>query len=151
MSVVDKAIQLLPKKKRGKMVDSFSERDQVWAVFDKDAHPRVDEAMNKAEAAGIGIGYSNPCFELWLVLHYKDCNRPVHRHEIQAELCKLMPDYDPKRSKSVAFDSIKDAVELANSRGRTLEHNRVAEGNSRGNPSTTVFKLTSQIRTCGRS
>jgi hypothetical protein len=150
MSVVDKAIGLLPKK-RGKRVDSFSERDQFWAVFDKDAHPRVDEAINKAEAAGIGIGYSNPCFELWLVLHYKDCNRPVHRHEIQAELCKLMPDYDPKRSKSVAFDSIKDAVELAESRGRTLEHNRVAEGNSRGNPSTTVFKLTSQIRTCGRS
>jgi hypothetical protein len=149
MSVVDRAIQLLRQKRREKM-DSFSKHDQIWAVFDKDQHPRVDEAINKAEMAGILIGYSNPCFELWLVLHYQDWNRPVHRYEIQAELCKLMPTYSPKRSKLVDFNAIKDAVQEAEARAERLEHNRLAEGNSRGNPSTTFFRLTYQIRTHGR-
>jgi len=149
MSVVDRAIQLLPKKRVGKM-DSFSERDQIWAVFDQDEHPRVAEAINKAETAGILVGYSNPCFELWLVLHFHDWNRPVHRNEIQTELCKLMPKYNPKKSKTVDFDAIKDGVPEAESRAKMLEHYRIAEGDSRGNPSTTFFKLTSQIRTHGR-
>jgi hypothetical protein len=149
MSVVDKAIQILRQRRREK-IDSLSKHDQIWAVFDKDQHPRVDEAINKAETAGIMVGYSNPCFELWLVLHYQDWNRPVHRHEIQAELGKLMPTYNPKKSKTVDFDAIKDAVQEAEARAEKLEHNRLTEGNSRGNPSTTFFKLTLKIRTHGQ-
>jgi|ERR1700734_1058671 hypothetical protein len=56
MSVVDRAIHLLRQKLTQK-ADSFSERDQIWAVFDRDEHPRVVEAINKAESAGIYVGY----------------------------------------------------------------------------------------------
>ena len=47
--------------------NSFEKRDQVWAVFDRDDHPRFDEAIALCERHGIRVGRSNPCFELWLI------------------------------------------------------------------------------------
>ena len=45
--------------------DSFEENDQVWAVFDRDEHPRFDEAIALCDGHGVLVGRSNPCFELW--------------------------------------------------------------------------------------
>jgi len=149
MSIVNRAISLV-RKRGGEKIDSFAEGDEFWAVFDRDEHPQFENAINKAENAGVLVGYSNPCFELWLVLHYKDWDRPVGRSEIQRELRKLMPGYDPKRSKIVDFEAVKHAVRQAEARGNVLEQNRKNEGTPRGNPSTSLFKLTSRIRINGR-
>jgi hypothetical protein len=50
--------------------------DQVWVVYDRES-PRkyIDSvhanARNMALANGINIAFSNVCFELWLLLHFK--------------------------------------------------------------------------------
>ncbi|WP_433431968.1 RloB family protein [Nonomuraea sp. CA-141351] len=46
------------------------DREQVWAFFDRDTHEQVAESYARAEAAGVHVAFSNPCFELWLLLHF---------------------------------------------------------------------------------
>jgi len=146
-SVVNKAIEL---KSFHQGSDSFEERDQIWAVFDRDEHPNISQAIARAEAAGVSVAYSNPCFELWLVLHYQDHDAPVGRREIQRTLRRLMPGYDPNQSKKAMFDQIRDLIASAEQRAERMEGRRETERNRRGNPSTTVYKLTSEIRKHGR-
>ena len=61
--------------------DSFEENDQVWAVFDRDEHPNFGDAVVRCKESGIGVARSDPCFELWLILHKRDYDRPCDRHE----------------------------------------------------------------------
>lgn len=46
--------------------DPFLAYDEVWCVFDIDEHPGVNDARQLAEARGIELAVSNPCFELWM-------------------------------------------------------------------------------------
>lgn len=51
------------------------EIDECWCVFDVEwpkNHPYLDEAIRLAEQNGIRLAISNPCFELWLILHHRD-------------------------------------------------------------------------------
>ena len=75
-----RSLGLGPRSRRKK--DSFEENDQVWAVFDRDEHPRFDEAVALCERHGVHVGRSNPCFELWLILHEQDYDRAEDRHEM---------------------------------------------------------------------
>ncbi len=75
-----KALGLTPKSRGKGKKDSYEERDEVWAVFDRDDHPRFDEAVRDCEKQNVRVGRSNPCFELWLILHEQDYNRPEDRH-----------------------------------------------------------------------
>lgn len=47
--------------------------DQVWLVFDKDAIPDedIERTFREAERDSVKIAFSNPCFELWLLLHFQ--------------------------------------------------------------------------------
>ncbi|MGN9914353.1 RloB family protein [Phytohabitans sp. LJ34] len=52
------------------------EIDEIWCVFDvewPDNHPNLSEAVALADRYGIRVAISNPCFELWLILHFRDC------------------------------------------------------------------------------
>lgn len=44
-----------------------------WVVFDVDAWEErmLSEVCREAVQRGIGLAVSNPCFELWLLLHYE--------------------------------------------------------------------------------
>ncbi len=68
----------------------FSERGQAngateyWCVFDAEAptpHARLHEAVQMARDNGIKVAISNPCFELWLVLHYADHERWINNDD----------------------------------------------------------------------
>lgn len=51
------------------------EVDECWCVFDVEwpqNHPNLDRAVELADAQGIRLAVSNPCFELWLILHFED-------------------------------------------------------------------------------
>lgn len=47
--------------RRRRRMSSFEEADQVWAVFDRDEHPRYNEAVTLCEQAGVHVARSNPC------------------------------------------------------------------------------------------
>lgn len=50
--------------------------DAVFCVIDRDAHPSFEEALRQADANGVTIIASYPCFEFWLILHYGYNTRP---------------------------------------------------------------------------
>jgi len=48
------------------------QEDAVWALFDRDQHTEIPEAFNDVKGrAKISIGFSNPSFDLWLLLHFQ--------------------------------------------------------------------------------
>jgi len=57
--------------------------NSVWCVFDVDDHPRVADARQMAADNGIELAISNPCFELWLLLHFRDGPGMQHRDKIE--------------------------------------------------------------------
>ena len=135
---------LAPRSRRRK--HSFEKQDQVWAVFDRDEHPEFRQAVQLCERSGVRVARSNPCFELWLILHDRDYNRPNRRQSVQADLKAVRPEYDPKRAKTPDCDELVLRVQSAELRADAQLRDRELDGNSFGNPSTTVGTLTRAIR-----
>ncbi len=147
MTVAQAAVKEAKSLKRGRRSgNSFEESDRVCAIFDRDAHPRFEEAVALCESAGILVGRSDPCFELWLVLHERDYDQSCDRHRVQRELTRLCPDYDRHGAKTLDCDALVNKVEKAERRAAAQLRNREREGASYGNPSTTVGRLTGAIR-----
>ena len=46
-----------------------------WIVFDRDKVPNFDDIIKEAGKWGINVGWSNPCFEIWMFAYYG--NMPV--------------------------------------------------------------------------
>ncbi len=139
-----KFLGLTPHSRRQK--DSYEKRDQVWAVFDRDEHSRFNEAVANCESQNVGVGRSDPCFELWLILHEQDFDRPEHRHAVQKMLAKLRPEYDRDGPKTPDCNELVKRVEAAERRSEIQLRRRIKEDKPYGNPSTTVGRLTREIR-----
>ncbi len=148
-TVVDRALEEL-KKLKGRKLDSFEEKDEVWAVFDRDNHPHYKESMQRGEDGGVQIARSNPCFELWLILHIQDYDKACDHRQIQNDLGRIRPEYHSKNHKTVDCAEFMPQVEVAEGRANSQLENRIAEGDPYGPPSTTVGRLTSQIRSASR-
>lgn len=41
-----------------------------WIVFDRDQVQGFDEIIKEAEDKGIQVGWSNPCFEIWIYAYF---------------------------------------------------------------------------------
>ena len=41
-----------------------------WIVFDRDQVQEFDEIIAEAAAKGIQVGWSNPCFEIWMYAYF---------------------------------------------------------------------------------
>jgi hypothetical protein len=55
--------------------------DQIWCVFDRDEHPNFASAVDLAAHHGIRLAMSNPCIELWFLLHFEDQTAFIDRRE----------------------------------------------------------------------
>lgn len=147
MTIAEKAAEEVRTHRHGRRKrNSFEESDQVWAVFDRDEHPRFEKAVALCKKHGVSVARSDPCFELWLILHERDYNRPCSRQEAQEELERLWPEYDRDGAKTPDCADMVCRVEEAEKRAEAQLRNREREGTPYGNPSTTVFRLTRAIR-----
>ncbi len=124
----------------------FEKRDEVWAVFDRDNHQKYEEAVRLCETNGIRVARSNPCFEVWLILHEQDYNRPDDSKKAQRVLEQLRPEYDRAGTKVPDCDEIVARVRDAEERAQVLLLRRQDEMQPHGRPSTTVGNLTKAIR-----
>lgn len=60
---------------RSKPLDEEAEIDEFWCVFDVEwprNHPGLREAIEQTHQNDIQLALSNPCFEVWLILHFQD-------------------------------------------------------------------------------
>lgn len=129
-----------------KVLNSFEEADEVWAIFDRDEHPNFNEAVAMCQKFGVGCGRSNPCFEIWLILHEEDYDKPDERRSVQAHLGSLRPEYALKGAKIPNCADLVQRVEIAEQRAAKQLERREVEGAPYGPPSTTVGHLTRAIR-----
>ena len=120
--------------------------DEVWCVFDVDAHPNIDQAVDRALQKGVRTAVSNPCFELWLVLHVQDQTGYIGRREVQ-RLARELGLVEGKAIKQEVFDDLVAAYEDAKKRARQLDQKHLGDGSSpRSNPSTGVWRLVDAIQ-----
>ncbi|MBU4270732.1 MAG: RloB family protein [Planctomycetes bacterium] len=117
--------------------------DSVWCVFDIDDHPKVTEAKVTARDNNIDLAVSNPCFEMWLLLHFRDNPGMQHRDKIEQMLKKHVPGYD----KTVDYDTYSIGYPQAVIRAERMDCSAGEANEPERNPTTGVYNLTELIRT----
>lgn len=127
--------------------DDFLKYDEVWCVYDVDAHPNLPAALQQARANNISLAISNPCFELWLLLHFQDQRAHLRRDQARAACRKHMPRYE----KLAPFELLYPHYEEAIARAIALDKWQREQGRPDENPSTGVHRLTERIRQLGRN
>ena len=101
----DAVIKSLDQAKR-KIEEKFelNDDDQFWVVIDKDRND-LQTVSKKVKRKGYCLAESNPCFEIWLLLHYKSLTQFSGLEaggdnsacsEAERELEKLDNNYDPE-------------------------------------------------------
>lgn len=93
-----------------------------------------------ARRAGVSLAVSNPCFELWLLLHHAECRSHCTGYaDVASRLKKHVPGYDKTRLNFADYaDGLNDAVK----RARDLEPTGTDHTQ---NPSTGVWRLVGKI------
>jgi hypothetical protein len=139
LKVVEKAKELKP------------DYDYTWAVFDVESagphgqrHSRLEAAIAKADQVGIRCAISHPCFELWLILHFKLHTAYLNNEAARRMVSRLDCAYDNKRFDFAKVwplhqSALRNADQL--DRQKRLDHPRLVDRN----PWTTVHELVRQL------
>ncbi|MCP8899268.1 RloB family protein [Gilvimarinus xylanilyticus] len=128
--------------------------DKVFCVFDKDAHPNYQGALNQIKQftpkGALQAVTSVPCFEYWLLLHFGPNTRPYANlpgNSAGAQVLKQLQNYMPAYTKGTrgVFAELIDQLPFAIANAeRAL---RQAEGNNTDNPSTHIHTLVQYLQT----
>jgi len=132
----------------------------VWCVFDYDVnHNNVqhkqdfDNAIIKARQAGFNVAFSNDCFELWIVLHFKLISNQHHRSEYYSMLTnqfQLPKSYEsigkePKFARTL-YHRLKPYQTIAIRNATNLKKSFNSESAfHQMNPCSTVFQLVEEL------
>lgn len=118
--------------------------DEYWCVFDRDEHDDFDDAVMAAAAQDIKIAYSNPCIELWFVLHFEGGTGWIHRSKVQKDSKRLLKC--DKHLSQQALELLDDGFGDAKHRALHLDSWHAGNGSPpRSNPSTSVWRLIDRI------
>ncbi|NNM59353.1 MAG: RloB domain-containing protein [Legionellales bacterium] len=133
-------------------VTLLKEYDYAFCIFDKDEHDNhqrnYTKALNRIEdlrknKKEISAITSVPCFEYWLLLHFKDSTAPIINQpsytaseQLTNELKKHIADYS--KSYPHVFQYTKIHLETAIQRAKRIDIDLVQTA---GNPSTKVYLL----------
>lgn len=115
--------------------------DEIWCIFDIDQHPNIEQAIQEARDSGIHVVISNPCFELWLVLHYQDQTRHIDGQAVQS-LSKKLGITDGKKIIDEAQGELLAKLDEARLRAKNLENMHQRNGSkSWENPSSQMWRF----------
>jgi hypothetical protein len=147
-TLVERAVELkdAAEKDAKSRRDENLSYDEVWCVFDIDEHPGVPDAKQQARDNGIELAISNPCFELWMLLHFRDQRAYIDRSAVQGECAKYLPGYE----KRVPFAKLHPKYGEALERAVALDAWQQTRGCEGLNPWTGIHRLTEKIRSFGQ-
>jgi hypothetical protein len=150
-SAIERKATLLREARKNK--NSFDKNFEIWVVFDRDEFPQIREARELAAKNNIGVAESNPCFELWGILHFEDHDSLDNATECQRKFSRCCPNYDRRGSKIIDFVSFADSsedrvsmIDAATHRAKIGLQRREDEGEINGRPSTEVFLVVENLR-----
>jgi hypothetical protein len=146
--VVDRAKAAYEEVKKNEVLE---EGDEFWVLLDTDHHFKGNhargtlEALESAKESGLEVAISNPCFELWLLLHHADVQLKVKlkSKDTEKQLRSLLGSYNKTniQFKNFPKSKIPDAIR----RARALEE---CPDNPQGWPKsvgTRVYRLMESI------
>ena len=117
--------------------------DIVWCVFDRDDHAKIEEAFIQARDNQFQIAFSNPCFELWYLLHYQDQRSHIERKQVFSKLKKDLPQYEKSAN---VYQNLSINQSKAISRAKKLRKlHRDNQDSEMKNPSTSIDCLVSYL------
>ena len=128
--------------------ENMNEDTEWWVVFDKDEHPKFNEAIQLARSKDIHVAYSNECFELWFILHFEYLQTAIGRQQYYKKLTELLGVKYEKNNSDI-YDIIKGRENNAIRHAKNLEkmHNdEKVESPEKRDPSTLVFELVEKLR-----
>lgn len=143
-------IQLVEQAKRDRSADQGSRTvnrsfDEIWCIFDRDDHHRFDEATRAAATAGIPVAVSNPCFELWLILHVREQTAHIST-SIAQTLAEQLNLVDGKNLATVNLDMLRSSYPEARRRALELDKMHKGNGSPQGsNPSSGVWRIADRL------
>ena len=129
------------------------EGDKMFAVFDTDFSKtkQIEEARTLAQKNNIELILSNPCFEIWILLHFR---LSTHSFGSNREVLNELINRWPKYQKNIeSFEDIFDRLEIAIENSKKLNQFHEDKGSRLQtewrNPSTDVNKLVEIINESG--
>jgi hypothetical protein len=102
--------------------------EQVYAVFDRDSHTNYQSALQQAEKYKQELQnskkkpiifkaiFSVPCFEIWLLLHFRQIFEPIDRFDVDKQLQDFWQQHCSKKynkSDNDVFKNTKNLLETA--------------------------------------
>lgn len=144
ISLVEKAVEVKTEEERHEKRDRGRAHDEIWCVFDVDEHPHLEQASALAAANDINLAISNPCIELWFLLHFADQTAYIDRRAAQREArahLKCSKDLDDR-----ALDLLAENFTLARERAQRLDEKHHKDGTpTPGNPSSGAWRVVDSI------
>lgn len=113
-----------------------TERDYLKILERQNLQIKIDLAES-----GMAPVISNPCFELWLLLHKQDQTAHIDRRDLQKK-CRELGLMDGKRIQSEAIPMLLEAIEAARRRAVALDKRHEGNGSEpNSNPSTNAWEI----------
>jgi hypothetical protein len=118
--------------------------DRVYCVYDVDSTDEgaLIEAQNLASEFGISTCISNPCFEIWFLLHFQYSTASLDSYsDVKRELLKYLADYDKNKN---VYDKLQLLQAKAIRHAKQLEEHHKQEcitSIRRCNPSTQIYVI----------
>jgi len=146
LSIVQAAIDYRQARKDEK---AWTTGDRAWAVFDGDEHrlenpANWNDALQIAKSKDIHLAISNPCFEFWYLLHYREYAGNLPRQEAQRLIRNYVADY--KKADKLWPIPLEPLTTEAIRRAKQLAERAQAEGlQPHTNPCTTVSELVESL------
>jgi RloB-like protein len=131
---------------RNRAIDEEGEIDEFWCVFDVEwprNHPRLREAIDQARQNSIEVAVSNPCFELWLILHLQDRTAWLDTEDAEA----LRRSLDGASGKGLDPAIYLPLIDDATQRAIALDDRHMRNGTifPHNNPSSGMHRLMTSV------
>lgn len=137
--------------------------DELWIVIDRDevegigkgfgghSQKNFQDCMKESEKNNVKVACSNPCFELWIVLHFEYRDTACSRIDIQKKAVQkvntLLPinlklkKIDDLKSLKNIYDLLEDKLDTARRNAEKLKENEV----QCQNPYSGMFRLLNSL------
>lgn len=111
------------------------EKDRDFLMYDLDA-PRILERLKKIKGASLLV--SNPCIELWFLLHDKNQKAECDTSFCTREMENRNKPYKKGKLEGKLEQKLREKMDKAIERAKNLKPHK--------NPSTTVYKLIEKLK-----
>jgi hypothetical protein len=123
------------------------EVDECWCMFDVEwprNHPNLAAAVDRARTCNIGLAISNPCFELWLILHFGLEGRFLNSDEAERESIKRDGRSTGKNIDGATYMPMR-LTAVKNAKILEKKHRAAGSDFPNDNPSSSVYKFLEAI------